>query len=234
MALQPAARLPRWQCESATQDVEARMSDLTGKMSVPGNPGPYDSRMDAMSALLARNWWAVALRGVFAILFGLAAFFLPLTTISSLVLVFAIYMLVDGVFAIVAGVRAAAHHERWGLLILEGIVDLAAGAAALLLPGLTVLVVVTLLGVWAVVTGALLLGAAFRLHGGHGRWLLALLGLVSLIWGVLLWLSPIAGALVLTYWLGGYALVFGALMLVFALRLRGRRSGGFPAGSVAL
>ncbi len=210
------------------------MSDLTSKMSVPGNPGPYNSRMDAMSALLARNWWAVALRGVFGVLFGLAAFFLPLTTISSLVLVFAVYMLVDGVFAIVAGVRAAAHHERWGLLILEGIVDLAAGAAALLLPGLTVLVVVTLLGVWAVVTGALLLGAAFRLHGGHGRWLLALLGLVSLVWGVLLWLSPIAGALVLTYWLGGYALVFGVLMLVFALRLRGRRGGGLPAGSVAL
>jgi len=189
--------------------------------------------MDAMSALLARNWWAVALRGVFGVLFGLAAFVLPLTTIASLVLVFAVYMLVDGVFAIVAGVRAAAHHERWGLLMLEGIVGLAAGAAALLLPGLTVVVVVTLLGVWAVVTGALLLGAAFRLHGGHGRWLLALLGLVSLVWGVLLWLSPIAGALVLTYWLGGYALVFGVLMLVFALRLRGRRSVGFPAGSVA-
>lgn len=210
------------------------MSDLVGKMSVPGSPGPYNSRMDAMSALLARNWWAVALRGVFAILFGLAAFILPLTTIASLVLLFAIYMLVDGVFTIVAGVRAAAHHERWGLLILEGIVDLIAGAAALLLPGLTVLVVVTLLGIWSVVTGALLLGAAFRLHGGHGRWLLALSGLVSLLWGVLLWLSPIAGALVLTWWLGGYALAFGVLMLVLALRLRGRRSGGFPAGSVTL
>ena len=208
------------------------MSDLAGKMSVPGNPGPYNSQMDAMSALLARNWWAVALRGVFAILFGVAAFVLPLTTIASLVLLFAFYMLVDGLFTIVAGVRAAAHHERWGLLILEGIVDLVAGAAALLLPGLTVLVAVTLLGIWSVVTGALLIGAAFRLHGGHGRWLLALSGLVSLLWGVLLWFSPIAGALVLTWWLGGHALAFGVLMLVLALRLRGRRTGGFPTGSV--
>jgi uncharacterized membrane protein HdeD (DUF308 family) len=190
--------------------------------------------MDAMSALLARNWWAVALRGVFTILFGLAALVLPLTTVASLVLLFAIYMLVDGVFTIVAGVRAAAHHERWGLLILEGIVDLVAGAAALLLPGLTVLVAVTLLGVWSVVTGALMLGAAFRLHGGHGRWLLALSGVVSVVWGLLLWVSPIAGALVLTWWLGGYALVFGVLMLVLAFRLRGRRNGAFPAGSVPL
>lgn len=210
------------------------MSDLAGKMSIPGSPGSPGSRMDAMSALLARNWWAMALRGVFAVLFGLAALILPLTTISSLVFLFAIYMLVDGVSAIVAGVRAAAHHERWGLLILEGVVDLVAGAAALALPGLTVLVVITLLGIWSVVTGALLLGAAFRLHGGHGRWLLALAGVVSIVWGILLWLSPIAGALVLTWWLGGYALVFGVVMLVLAFRLRGRRGGAFPAGSATL
>lgn len=181
-----------------------------------------------MSALLARNWWAMALRGAFAILFGLAALLLPFTTLASLVLLFAVYMLADGVFAIVAGVRAAARHERWGLLILEGVVDLAAGVAALLVRGLTVLVAVTLLGIWSVATGALMLAAAWRLPGGHGRWLLALSGLVSLVWGVLLWLSPIAGALVLTWWLGGYALVFGALLLVLAFNLRGRRGSPLP------
>lgn len=207
------------------------MLDFTSGMNSPGSgSGPYGSRMDAMSALLARNWWAMALRGAFAVLFGLAALILPFTALASLVLLFAAYMLADGVFAIVAGVRAATRHERWGLLILEGIVDLAAGAAALLVPSLTVLVVVTLLGIWSVVTGALMLAAAWRLHGGHGRWLLALSGLVSLSWGVLLWMSPIAGALVLTWWLGGYALVFGALLLVLAFNLRGRRDGSLPAG----
>ena len=207
------------------------MLDFTSGMGVPGGGGggPQSSRMDAMSALLARNWWAVALRGAFAVLFGLAALVLPFTTLASLVLLFAVYMLADGVFAIVAGLRAAARHERWGLLILEGVVDLAAGAAALLVPGLTVLIVVTLLSIWSVVTGALMLAAAWRLHGGHGRWLLALSGLVSLVWGVLLWMSPVAGALVLTWWLGGYALVFGALLLVLAFNLRGRRDGSLPA-----
>lgn len=195
--------------------------------------GKVATNVDAMSATLARNWWAVALRGAFAILFGIAALLLPLATVASLVLLFAVYMLADGVFAIIAGVRAAAKHERWGLLILEGVVNLAAGAAALLLPGLTVLVMVTVLGVWAVVSGVVMFVAAFRLHLEHGRWLLALSGLVSVIWGVLLWLAPVAGAIVLTWWLGGYALVFGAMLITLAFRLRGRRDARGPGALAA-
>lgn len=188
---------------------------------------------DAMSALLARNWWAVALRGVFAILFGLLALFSPIATIGALVLLFAAYMLVDGVFAMVAGVRAATRHERWGLLILEGIADLLAAAVALLLPGLTAVVFVVLLGVWSVFSGVLMAVAGFRLHGTHGRWWLVLAGVLSAVWGVLLYLSPVAGAVVLTWWLGGYALAFGALLLVLAFRLRGRRDAAPPATGAA-
>ena len=202
---------------------------LTPGPLMPGPLTPGLSRMDGMSAVLARNWWAVAARGAFAILFGLAAFLLPIATLGTLVLLFAIYMLVDGVFAIVAGVRAAAHHERWGLLILEGVVDLFAGAAALLVPGLTIVVVVQVLGIWAVLSGITMLVSAFRLHSGHGRGLLLLSGLVSVVWGALLLFAPIAGALVLTWWLGGYALAFGVLLLVLGFRLRGRRNGVVPA-----
>lgn len=178
-------------------------------------------RMEARSARLARNWWAIALRGLFAILFGLAAILLPVAALGTLVLVFAAYMLFDGVFAIVAGLRAAAHHERWGLLALEGVVNIAAGLAAFFFPNLTVLVLVTILGIWAVISGVLLLVAAFRLHATHGRWWLGLSGLVSLVWGVLLNFAPIAGALVLTWWLGAYALLFGISLLFLAFRLRG-------------
>ena len=202
------------------------MSDMTNRGPLtPGPMMPGLTRMDGMSAALARNWWAVVARGVFAILLGLAAFLLPNVTLGVLVLLFAIYMLADGVFAIVAGVRAAAHHERWGLLILEGVVNLGAGVAAVLVPGLTVVLLVTVLGVWAVLSGVTMLVSAFRLHSGHGRGLLLLSGLVSLVWGALLWFSPIAGALVLMWWLGGYALAFGVLLLVLGLRLRGRRDG---------
>ncbi|MBV9785248.1 MAG: HdeD family acid-resistance protein [Acidisphaera sp.] len=172
--------------------------------------------------MLAYNWWAVALRGVFAILFGLVALFLPGVTIASLVLLFAVYMLVDGLFAIVSAARAAAHHQRWGLLILEGVVDIIAGAVAFVLPAVTVFVFVTLLGAWAVVSGIAMTIAAFRLHLTHGRWLLLLCGLISVVWGLLLFMFPVAGAVVLTWWLGGYAFAFGIVLLVLSFRLRSR------------
>src|SRR5437763_9231223 len=123
--------------------------------------GNADARASAMSALLAQNWWAVALRGVFAVLFGLIALFMPGVTIASLVLLFAAYMLVDGIFAIVSAVRAAAHHERRGLLVLDGVCDIAAGAIALAWPGITVLTFVFLSAAWAILSGGLMLGAAF-------------------------------------------------------------------------
>jgi hypothetical protein len=100
---------------------------------------------DAMSARLAENWWAIALRGVFAILFGAIALVLPGVTLTALVLLFAAYMLVDGVFAIVAAVRAARQHERWGWLVLEGIVDLIAGAIAVVWPLITIVAFVLLM-----------------------------------------------------------------------------------------
>src|SRR4029077_20580994 len=84
----------------------------------------------AMSAALARNWWLIALRGVLGILFGIVAFVIPGATILSLVLVFSAYMLVDGVFAIAAAVRAARAHERWSLLVLEGVANIACGVIA--------------------------------------------------------------------------------------------------------
>jgi uncharacterized membrane protein HdeD (DUF308 family) len=94
---------------------------------------------------LARNWWAVLLRGVIAVLFGIAAFVLPGALLGSLVLVFGIYAIVDGVFAIISAVRAAAHHERWVLLLVEGIVDIGAGLVAVFLPAITVLVAIWLM-----------------------------------------------------------------------------------------
>lgn len=177
---------------------------------------------EAMSAVLARNWWAIALRGAVAILFGIIALLLPGLTIATLVLFFGAYMLVDGVFAIVSGMRAAAHHERWGLLILEGIADILAGLVAFLMPGITVFFFVSLLGIWSIISGIFMTAAAFHLHETHGRWLLLLSGLVSAVWGVLLFLFPIVGAVVLTWWLGVYALVFGAVLLLLAFRLRDR------------
>jgi uncharacterized membrane protein HdeD (DUF308 family) len=193
----------------------------------------FGDQSESMSAAFARNWWLVALRGVLAILFGLVALVLPVATMLSLVLLFSAYALVDGIFAIIAGIRKARRHERWGLLVLEGIVDIIAGAIAFLWPAITVLAFVFLVAAWALVSGALMLAAAFRLETSHGRWWLVLGGLVSLAYGVVLIAAPLIGALVLTWWLGAYALVFGVALLILGFRLRPHRNQHPHAATVA-
>jgi uncharacterized membrane protein HdeD (DUF308 family) len=196
-------------------------------MSTSNTTGQSDfgffSRTDLeMSEALARNWWAVALRGVLAIIFGVIAFLMPAVMMLSLVLVFGVYAVVDGVLAIVSAMRSARRHERWGLMVLEGIVDIAAGVVSFLWPGLTILMFVLIVAAWALVTGGLMTAAAFRLQLDHGRWWLVLGGLASIVYGVLLIIAPLIGALVLTWWIGAYALVFGVLLLTLAFRLRTR------------
>lgn len=187
---------------------------------------PFDPAFsaDGRASALARNWWLLVLRGVLAILFGLAAFFLPGVTIAGLVLLFAAYAAVDGVFAIVSGVRAAARNERWGWLIFEGVVNLGAAAAAFFYPGITLLVFVVFSAAWAVVSGVALLIATVRLPVAHGRWLMGLGAVASIVWGVLLYLAPLPGLIVMTWWLGAYALVFGVMLILLGLRLRSRRA----------
>lgn len=180
------------------------------------------ARLDAMSTVLARNWWLMALRGVFAILFGVVAFVAPGAFVLSLVLFFAAYMLVDGVVGIVASIRAAQHHERWGYLLAEGVLDVIVGVAAVLVPAAAVWTFVYLVAFWALVTGGLMLAAAFRLHLHYGRWWLALGGVVSLLFGIALLVNPGMSALVLTWWFGGYAIAFGVMLLILAFSLRGR------------
>ena len=197
-----------------------------------GTAGGWPAGDDAMSALLAQNWWAIALRGVFAIIFGIIALLMPGAAMLALVLLFAAYLLVDGIFAIIAAVRAARRQERWGWLIFEGLVDLVSGGIAIVWPLLTIVAFALLMGAWAIVTGALLLGASYRLNIPHGRWLMALAGAISVIWGVLLIIWPLIGALVLTWWMAAYALIFGVAMLVLAFRLRSRRPAVAPPGAV--
>jgi uncharacterized membrane protein HdeD (DUF308 family) len=125
---------------------------------------------------------------------------------------------------LVAGIRSARRHARWGVLILQGVASLVAAAVAVLLPGLTMIAFVYLIAAWAVVSGVLSMVAAIRLRGDHGRWWMGLGGLMSVVAGVLLAIAPLLGALVLTWWLGAYAIVFGATLLALAYRLRSQRS----------
>jgi PAS domain S-box-containing protein len=121
--------------------------------------------------MLAEEWWTLALRGVLAIIVGLIALFFPGVTLAAFVLLFAAYMLVDGIFALIAGFRAARRHERSWPLFLEGVADILAGVIAFFWPGITLLVLVFLVGFWAIFSGVggLPSGWRARMAAGPGR-----------------------------------------------------------------
>jgi uncharacterized membrane protein HdeD (DUF308 family) len=189
----------------------------------------FETETERLNAMLAGNWWAVALRGLAAIIFGLLALLATGVTILSLVLVFAATMLADGLLNLVIGLRSIRKRERWGVFLLQGVVSLAAAAVAVLAPGVTVLAFVYLMAGWALVSGVLALAAAMRLRGDHGRWWLGLSGVLSILASLALAIAPLLGAIVLTWWLGAYAVVFGVTLLVLAFRLRPHRQEGHPS-----
>ena len=162
------------------------------------------------------------MRGLAAIVFGVLAFVWPDITLFALVLLFGAYMLVDGIFAIVAAVRAAGREARWWLLLIEGVLGVLAGLVAAFWPGLTALALLYFIAAWAIVSGILEIVGAIRLRQEiEGEWALGLSGALSVLFGILLVVIPApAGLLSLVWLIGAYALAFGVLLLVLAFRVR--------------
>jgi uncharacterized membrane protein HdeD (DUF308 family) len=174
-----------------------------------------------MVIVLARNWWALALRGLFAVLFGIMAFAWPEITLEALVILYGAYALVDGVFAIAAAVVGTTVGMPWWALLLEGVCGIAVGVLTFSWPGITALVLLYLIAFWAVVTGVFEMVAAIRLRKEiRGEWLLALSGILSILFGVVLLVRPGAGALAVIWLIGAYAIAFGALLIVLGFKLR--------------
>lgn len=170
---------------------------------------------------LTRNWWVVLIRGVAGVLFGIATFIAPVVSLAVLVLLFGAYALVDGVLAVVTAVRRRDVSDRWWMLLLEGVVGIAAGVVTLVWPGITALALLYVIAAWALLTGALEIAAAIRLRKIiAGEWLLVLSGIASIGLGILLMIFPGPGALVMVLWIGAYAFVFGVLLIALGVRLR--------------
>jgi uncharacterized membrane protein HdeD (DUF308 family) len=170
---------------------------------------------------LAANWWALALRGVVALLFGLLTFFLPGITLAILVILFGAYALVDGIFNVVAFFRVALHHWAW---LIEGVVGIIVGLLTFAWPAITALVLLYVIAFWAISTGIFEIIAGIRLRKViANEWLMLLMGAVSLLFGLFILFAPGAGALAIVLWIGAYALVFGVFLLALAFRLRGHR-----------
>ncbi len=174
-----------------------------------------------MAVVLQSNWWALLLRGIAAIILAIVTFAIPGITITFLVTLFGIYALIDGVLAILSTIRAVQGHRRWGSFLLEGIVGLLVGIYAIAVPVAAAAAFVTVLAFWALLTGVFEIVAAIRLRRHmKGEWLLILTGVLSILFGVLLLAAPVAGAVILVWYLAGYALIFGILLIALSFRVR--------------
>lgn len=178
-----------------------------------------------MFEYLTGKWWVVALRGVLAILFGVIALVYPGATVLSLALVFGAYALIDGGFAILAAFGYSGREAVW--YVLEGILGIAVGVATFFYPDITAQTLVYLVGFWAIMTGIFEIVAGFELPLSRD-WLLVLAGVLSVVFGVLVFFNPASGAVAVVWMIGLYTVLFGITMLIFGIRLHGLHSALAP------
>jgi uncharacterized membrane protein HdeD (DUF308 family) len=166
--------------------------------------------MDGSSLLL--------MRGIVGLVFGIIAFAWPGVTIAALVIIFGMYAVIDGVTNLMLGVTRA--RNRWPHVV-QGIFGIAAGVLTFLWPGVTAFVLVIFIGAWAIITGVFEIVAAIRLRKEiTGEWMLALSGLLSLAFGVLIFAFPAAGAVGIAWILGAYAAAAGIILIALGVKLR--------------
>ena len=166
---------------------------------------------------LAGHWSSLAIRGVCALAFGILSLMWPALSLTTLVLIWGVYALIDGVLALIAGFRA----KIWSLAFI-GLVGVLAGIGAFVYPGMTALVLLYFIAAWAIVTGILAIYIAIHLRKElTGEWVLALAGVLSAMFGVLLITRPGAGAMAVVLLIASYAIAFGILMLMLAFKLKG-------------
>lgn len=175
-----------------------------------------------MAEILNRNWWLVVLRGIAAIIFGILTFVWPGPTLAALVILFGAYALVDGIFAIASGVTGGSlsGSSRW-LLVLGGLAGVIIGLVTFFYPGITAVGLLYAIGAWAIITGVFEVAAAIQLRKEiTNEWLLIFSGILSVVFGVLVFIYPGAGALSILWLIGIYAVVFGISTVALGFRMK--------------
>ena len=168
---------------------------------------------------LTRNWWAVGLRGILAILLGISAFVWPGITLEALIYVFGAYAILDGGFALVTAGISAISGSRWVWMLFEGILSIITGLVALAWPGITALSMLLLIAAYAIITGIFELAVAFQFSRLQGNgWFFRLSGVFSIIFGFLLLVWPDSGLLTLVWLSGFYAIFFGIMLIELAFQ----------------
>jgi uncharacterized membrane protein HdeD (DUF308 family) len=173
-----------------------------------------------MLDLIAKYWWTFVSRGLLAIAFGLIALVWPGITLIVLVFLFGFYAVLEGILSIIAAVINRGMRSWW-VLLLEGLISFIVGCVAFIWPGLTAVVLLIFIAIWAILTGLLEIWAAVQLRKEiRGEWVLALTGIISILIGIILFVNPGAGALAVVWMIGIYAAIFGALMIFLGVKFR--------------
>ncbi len=171
-----------------------------------------------MKRLIAEFWWAFVLRGIIAILFGIAAIIWPGKTLDLLIFIVGIYFFADGIVTIFTAFN---NREDWWMLFIEGIVSMIFGIVIFFLPGITALILLYLIAIWALITGIFELITCYHVPRGHSSfWSLIIMGILSLLLAVLLIAFPGKGALAAIWLIGIYAIAFGITTVIFGFKLR--------------
>jgi uncharacterized membrane protein HdeD (DUF308 family) len=178
-------------------------------------------------------WWLVLIRGILAILFGLFALFAPGTALLALVFVFGAYAIIDGITAIIAGVRHRKGESHWGWQVFQGVVSVIAGIIAFTWPGVTVLAILFVIAFWSIISGIAQIVESFTMRKrGLSSWGWTLAGgIVCVLFGIVLLAWPGTGLITLLWLVGVFAIVFGVIFVVWALRLRKAPAAGDRADS---
>lgn len=177
--------------------------------------------MDAFIERLAEGWWVFLIRGIAAIIFGIAAFIWQGLTLAVLILLFAAWVLVDGIFGLIYAIRNRARLDHLWIWILEAILGIVVGILTFFMPGITALVLLMFIAAWAIVGGILRIIAAFQLRKQiTGEWLLILGGALSVLFGILLVAMPGAGIISVVWLIGLYSVLFGVILIGLAMRLK--------------
>jgi uncharacterized membrane protein HdeD (DUF308 family) len=181
-------------------------------------------RTPSMLSALSENWWVLALRGLLAVLFGFAALVLPLGTLEAVGRLFGVYAILEGALVVLIGMRGARYR---GAFIAEGAFGIVAGLITLTWPGVTALVLLYVVAIWAILSGVAEVIAAVALRREiEGEWALFLVGVLCVALGVAMAVLPGVGVVSIIWLVGLYALAVGVALIVLAFRVRDTRRRG--------
>ena len=174
-----------------------------------------------MIRTFTNRWWVFLLRGLAAIAFGLLAVIWPDITLQALLILFGLFVLIDGGLSLAAGIVSIGHNQRWWAMLLSGLLGIVMGVLTFIWPNITAIVLLYFIAAWAVVIGIMDIIIAIQIrHEIKGEWMMILDGVFSIIFGVLLFIFPAPSALAVAWLIGLFAIAVGIIFIILALRLR--------------